>query len=50
MNNCRPKILSTDEMEELSYKEMQSKSFHAKPIDKRIFQSMGELGMNVQQW
>ena len=37
-------MLSSEEIEELEYKEMQENKFKAKPIDQRIFQSMGELG------
>ena len=44
MNDSRPKMLSSEEIEELEYKEMQDNKFKAKPIDQRIFQSMGELG------
>jgi hypothetical protein len=34
-------------MEEAAFKEMQEHGFKAKPLDKRIFRSMGELGRHV---
>ena len=40
----RPKALSTEQMQELEFKKMQSEGFKARPVDKRIFQSTGELG------
>ena len=46
-HTCRPLPLSFEEQEEALLLEMQSHSFKAKPVNKRIFQSMGELGKNV---
>lgn len=46
-HTCRPLPLSFEEHEEALLLEMQSHSFKAKPVNKRIFQSMGELGKNV---
>ena len=46
-NTNRPLPLSFEEQEEALLLEMQSHSFKAKPINKRIFQSMGELGESV---
>jgi hypothetical protein len=43
-HTCRPLPLSYEEQEEALLLEMQSHSFKAKPVNKRIFQSMGELG------
>ena len=42
--SSRPKPPSHEEQEDAAFKEMQGTGFKAKPLDKRIFQSMGELG------
>ena len=43
-NAFRPLPLSFEEQEEALLLEMQTYSFKSKPVNKRIFQSMGELG------
>jgi hypothetical protein len=41
----RTQPLSTEEKEAQEFAALQSKAFKAKPVDRRIFESMGELGV-----